>query len=171
MTDFHQAQTATDFEQVKELFTEYMQWIHLKLNEEYGIDFDVKSKVAQDMTELDMFSPPSGRLILLTLGSELVGLGCLRSIGDKLGEIKRMYVRPKFRGRGIGRDLMEYLFQQAKMIGFRSLRLDSTKFMDIAHSLYLSCGFKEIEPYAESEIPEELHEHWVFMEKDLVGMY
>jgi hypothetical protein len=65
---------------------------------------------------------------------------------------------------------MEYLLEQAKMIGFRILRLDSTKFMGIAHSLYRSCGFKEIEPYAESEIPEELHEHWVFMEKELVGV-
>ncbi len=116
-----------------------------------------------------MFFPPSGRLIIVMLGQEVVGLGCLRSIGDELGEIKRMYVRPQFRGRGIGRDLMEYLFRQAKIIGFRRLRLDSTKFMDIAHSLYRSCGFQDIEPYAESEIPQDLHEHWIFMEKDLAG--
>lgn len=122
------------------------------------------------MTELDMFLPPNGRLILVSIGYETVGLGCLRKIGDGLAEIKRMYVRPQFRGRGIGRDLLEHLFRQAKMMGFRRLRLDSTRFMHIAHSLYRSCGFKEIDPYPESEIPEELREYWVFMELNLEGM-
>jgi ribosomal protein S18 acetylase RimI-like enzyme len=170
MTEFHQAQAPEDLNQVNELFTEYMTWVYLRLNEEHGIDIDVQSKVAQDLTELHMFAPPSGRLALVMHGSELVGMGCLKSIGDELGEIKRMYVRPQFRGRGIGRELLEHLVQQAKTIGFRHLRLDSTKFMDIALSLYRSFGFEEIEPYPESEIPEELHEHWVFMEKDLAGM-
>jgi GNAT superfamily N-acetyltransferase len=170
MVDFHQAETSDDFNHVQQLFTEYMHWVHLKLNEDYGIDFDVQAKVAQDLTELGMFLPPDGRLVLVSLGSEVIGLGCLRKIGDELGEIKRMYVRPQFRGSGIGRKLLEHLFDQATMIGFLRLRLDSTKFMDVAHSLYHSCGFKEVDPYPESEIPEEVQEHWVFMEKDLGEM-
>ena len=170
MSDFHQAETSKDLNHVHQLFTEYMHWVHLKLNEDYGIDFDVQAKVAQDMTDLDMFLPPDGRLVLVSLGSDVVGLGCLRKIDDELGEIKRMYVRPQFRGSGFGRKLLEHLFGQATMIGFLRLRLDGTKFMDVAHSLYNSCGFKEIDPYPESEIPEEVQEHWVLMEKDLGEM-
>ena len=167
MADFHQAVTADDFDHVGELVHEYMQWVHDRLNEEYGIDFDVRVKVAQDMAELPMFSPPHGRLVLATLGPDAVGLGCLGQIGDELGEIKHLYVQPEFRGRGIGRGLLEYLLGEATMIGYRCLRLDSPRFMEVAHSLYRSCGFREIEPYPETGIPKEFHGNWVFMGRDL----
>jgi GNAT superfamily N-acetyltransferase len=168
MPEFNQAVTDEDIDQVKELFTEYMHWVHLNLNQEYGIEFDVDDKVAQDMTELGMFMPPDGRLTLVTLESELVGLGCLRKTGEEIAEIKRMYVRPGFRGRGIGRELLEHLFGEAELLGYKKIRLDSARFMDVAHSLYRSFGFKDVEPYSESEIPEEIQEHWVFMEKNVV---
>ncbi|MGD2253019.1 MAG: GNAT family N-acetyltransferase [Anaerolineales bacterium] len=167
MPEFQQAVTNRDLDYVHELYTEYMHWVHLNLSKEYGIDFDVEEKVAQDMTELGMFMPPDGRLTLVTLESELVGLGCLRRIGEEVAEIKRMYLRPNFRGRGIGRELLEYLVEEAKLLGHKTIRLDSARFMDVAHSLYRSFGFKDIEPYSESEIPEEIREHWVFMEKNV----
>ena len=85
MVDIHQAETPEDFNHVQQLFTEYMHWVHLKLNEDYDIDFDIQAKVAQAMTELDMFLPPDGRLVLVSFGSEVVGLGCLRKIGFELG--------------------------------------------------------------------------------------
>jgi GNAT superfamily N-acetyltransferase len=113
MADFHQAETSEDLEHVQISFLEYMGWVHSRLQEAFGIDFDVQSKVAQDMNELEMFSPPNGRLVLVCDGSEVVGLGCLRKIGDELGEIKRMYIRPPFRGKGLGRGLLEHLFEQA----------------------------------------------------------
>jgi GNAT superfamily N-acetyltransferase len=165
MSNFHQALTNEDLKNVHELFNEYMHWVHSNLNKEYGLEFDVEEKVSQDMTELDMFSPPGGRLILITSESEIVGLGCLRKIGDELGEIKRMYVRPNFRGRGIGKELLEFLFEEAKSIGYKTIRLDSARFMNVAHSLYRSFGFEDVEPYPESEIPKEIQKHWVFMEK------
>jgi hypothetical protein len=56
---------------------------------------------------------------------------------------------------------------EARALGYLKLRLDSARFMKAAHSLYHSTGFQEIEAYPESEIPEEFHEHWVFMEKNL----
>jgi GNAT superfamily N-acetyltransferase len=168
MLKFQQAVTNEDLDHVKHLFSEYMHWVHSNLSKEYGIEFDIEDKIAQDMTELGMFKPPDGRLLLVTLESELVGLGCLRKIGDEIGEIKRMYIRPTHRGRGIGRELLEILFEEAKSLGFKTIRLDSVRFMDVAHSLYRSFGFVEIEPYPESEIPEEIQEHWVFMEKRIV---
>ena len=168
MTKFKQAVTNEELEHVKVLFTEYMHWVHSNLSKEYGIEFEVEDKVSQDMTELGMFTPPDGRLTLVTLESELVGIGCLRKIEDEIGEIKRMYLRPNYRGRGIGKELLEFLFEEAKSLGYKTIRLDSVHFMDAAHSLYRSFGFIEIEPYPESEIPEEIQEHWVFMEKRIL---
>jgi GNAT superfamily N-acetyltransferase len=75
-----------------------------------------------------------------------------------------MYVRPAFRRKGIGRALAQRLISEARGIGYASIRLDSTRFMKAAHALYRSLGFREIEPYPESEIPPEFQSHWVFME-------
>lgn len=167
MALFSQAATEEDFKHVRELFLEYLYWANEMLNERYGIHFDIQSMVAHDMTKLEIYFPTHGRLILATIESEVVGIACLKRIRDDIGEIKRMYVRPAFRGRGIGRELLEYLINEARAIGYAILRLDSARFMKSAHSLYRSAGFKEIEEYSESEIPEEFRQHWVFMEKSL----
>jgi GNAT superfamily N-acetyltransferase len=89
------------------------------------------------------------------------------SDGDRTGEIKRMYVRPDFRGQGIGRALLEALLAEARPAGYRRVRLDSGPFMKAAHALYRRVGFHEIAPYPESEIPVAFHEQSVFMEKQL----
>jgi len=96
----------------------------------------------------------------------------MRKIGEKIGEIKRMYVRPVFRGRGIGRTLLEKLINGAQNFGYAKLRLDSGPFMKEAHGLYYSFGFRNIKPYPESEvlgenIPKVISENWIFMEMDL----
>jgi GNAT superfamily N-acetyltransferase len=91
----------------------------------------------------------------------------MKRIREDVGAIKRMYVRPEFRGKGIGRVLVEALLAEAQQIGYPTVRLDSVLFMKAAHSLYRSAGFKEIEPYPESEIPTQFRSHWVFMEKHL----
>jgi GNAT superfamily N-acetyltransferase len=162
---FSQAKIEQDFHHIRELFTEYIQWIHEKVNEEYGLSFDVREKVEQDLTELDMFSPPSGRFILASVESEVIGMGCIRRIRNDIGEIKRMDIRPKFRRKGYGRAMLEYLLEEGKTIGYPKIRLDSARFMHESHALYQSSGFLEIEPYPESEIPREIQEHWIFMEK------
>jgi GNAT superfamily N-acetyltransferase len=167
MTCIHQAETEKDQLQVRELFWEYLQWANERLNEEFDVNLDIDSMLEQGMAELEIFSPPHGRLLLATGESQAAGIACLKRIREGMGEIKRMYVRPEFRGQGIGRVLLEALIAQAQQIGYQTLRLDSTRFMKAAHSLYRSAGFQEIEPYPESEIPPEFHRHWVFMEKQL----
>jgi GNAT superfamily N-acetyltransferase len=137
------------------------------LNEEYGINFDIASMIERDMAKLDIFMPPHGRLLLATEGSQATGLACMRRIREDIGEIKRMYVRPEFRRKGIGLALLEALIAEARQIGYPTLRLDSTRFMEAAHSLYRSVGFREIDPYPESEIPPEFQHQWVFMERRL----
>ena len=82
-------------------------------------------------------------------------------------EIKRMYVKPKYRGKGIGRALLQEQVNRARQQNVSTIRLDSSRFMTTAHSLYRSVGFKDIEPYKGSEIPAEIQKYWIFMELKL----
>lgn len=164
-----QAVSKEDIEHVRDLFWEYLQGANAGLNEEFGIDFDIASMLERDMAKLEIFSPPDGRLLLAFDGSEVAGLACMRRIRADVGEIKRMFVRPAFRGKGIGRELLDSLIREARIIGYPRMRLDSARFMEEAHALYRSAGFDEIEEYPESEIPEEFRPHWIFMEKQLQG--
>ena len=167
MSRIYQAQTDEDRSWVRELFSEYLQWANGRINEEFGVDFDVKTILEHDMAELEIFSPPDGRVLLVIEETHAAGIGCLRRIREDMGEIKRMYVRSPFRGKGIGRALLDALLNEAREAGYPKVRLDSARFMKAAHSLYRSAGFREIEPYPESEIPPEFQENWIFMERKL----
>lgn len=156
-----------DSNQVRELFWEYLQWANSRVNEEFGVTFEIHSMLERDMAHLDVFSPPVGQLILATVGTQAAGVGGVKQLAGSIGEIKRMYVRPQYRGKGLGRDLLNELLVEARRLGYRTIRLDSARFMHEAHALYRSAGFTDISPYPESEIPSEFKQHWVFMEKDL----
>ena len=120
-----------------------------------------------DMENLQIFWPPNGRLLLAYDNSFVAGVACVRTIGPQIAEIKRMYVRPTFRRRGIGRILVDAAIKEMRTAGYSTLRLDSARFMTDAHALYRSAGFHEIPPYKESEIPEPYQPYWVFMELSL----
>jgi GNAT superfamily N-acetyltransferase len=155
--------------QVRELFWEYLAWANGLLASSYGISLDVTAMLEDDMHNLDKFGPPAGRLLLAGNEGMLAGCACLRKIGQDIGELKRMYVRPGYRRQGIGRALLDALLDEARLIGYRTLRLDSVRFMREAHSLYQAAGFRDVAPYPESEIPEAYRQHWVFMEMALPG--
>ena len=167
MSSIHQATTKEDRARVRELFWEYLEWANGRVNEEFGVNFDIETVLEGDMADLDIYFPPDGRLMLATDQSHPAGIACLKKLRKDIAEIKRIYVRPGFRGRGIGRALLERLLAEAKEIGYPAIRLDSARFMREAHALYRSAGFDEIEPYPESEIPPEFQKHWVFMERQL----
>jgi GNAT superfamily N-acetyltransferase len=167
MFRIYQAETDQDKALFRELSWEYLQWANARVDKEYGVRADIQSMLDQDLRELGKFLPPYGRLLLAECDGQVVGLACMKRIREEIGEIKRMYVRPEYRRRGIGRALLEALTAEARAIGYLRMRLDSTRFMAEAHSLYRSVGFQEIEPYPESEIPEELRQHWIFMELQL----
>lgn len=133
------------------------------------MEYSVEDAIEQDMNSLDKFMPPEGRLLLALIGEAPAGLACLKKLEEGVGEIKRMYVRPEFRGQGIGGALLEKLTDEAVQIGYTALRLDSARFMKEAHKLYRSMGFTEIESYEGSEIPEEFRSFWIFMEKRLAN--
>ena len=117
--------------------------------------------------DLDKFLPPGGRLLLVRCDGQMAGIACMKGLDPETGEIKRMYVRPANRRRGVGRALVRRLLAEAQAIGYRRVRLDSARFMVAAHALYRSLGFREIEPYEGSEIPKAYQAHWVYMERDL----
>jgi GNAT superfamily N-acetyltransferase len=168
MAKFRQADMKEDLPHVRELFSKYLQWVIGRANQEFGTDFDPETILEEDMEQLDIYSPPDGCLVLASEGHEVAGIGCLKKVRQSIGEIRRMYVRPEFRGRGLGRDILDALLSAAQDIGYSKVRLDSPRFVKEAHSLYRSAEFQEIEPYPESQIPPEFREHWIYMEKTLV---
>jgi GNAT superfamily N-acetyltransferase len=162
MAQIRQAQTK-DRSQVRELFWKYLQWANAEVNAAFDVNFDIEAMLEEDIAQLHIFFPPDGRLLLATEAPYSAGLACLKKLREDIGEIKRMYVRPEFRGQGIGRALLEGLLVEAAEIGYVTVRLDSARFMRAAHALYRSAGFTEIEPYPESEIPPEFQAHWIFL--------
>lgn len=163
-----QAETKEQRDHVRALFWEYLQWANAMVEREFGITFDIATMLERDMEDLAKLSPPSGRLLLAVCEGEVAGMGCMRKIGHDTGEIKRMYVRPAFRGKGVGRALVNALLSEASIIGYPRVRLDSARFMTAAHALYRATGFEEIAAYEGSEIPQAFQAHWVFMEKTLL---
>jgi GNAT superfamily N-acetyltransferase len=152
---------------IRELFWEYLQWGNVKLDEEFGFQFDIAAMLEVDMNTLDKFMPPRGRLLLGYVDDQPMGIACLKALTDSIGEVKRMYVRPEARNRGLGRALLNQLLEEAHQIGYERVRLDSARFMTAAHQLYRASGFREIETYEGSEIPKEFQNHWIFMEREV----
>ena len=152
---------------LRALFWEYLVWGAENLKAEYGIEFDIDTSIEEDMKGVEKFLPPKGCLLVAELDGIFAGTASLKILIEGIGEIKRMYVRPDYRRRGIARDLLKSLLIEAKTMELSHIRLDSARFMQNAHQLYRSFGFREIEPYAGSEIPEEFREHWIFMELPL----
>jgi GNAT superfamily N-acetyltransferase len=96
-------------------------------------------------------SDPHGIYYLTELKGAIIGMGVLHQIREKTGEIKRMYIRPAYRGKGYGKTLLQQLLQKAKEFGYHSVYLDTGPFMTAAHRVYRSLGFVDRNEYPESE--------------------
>jgi ribosomal protein S18 acetylase RimI-like enzyme len=144
-----QALAVAEIELVKSLFREYA--------DSLGVDLCFQS-FDRELSELPGdYAPPRGRLFLI-YGSvskdeeRIAGCGALRPLSGEICEMKRLYVRPEFRGLGIGRALAEALADAAREIGYRAMRLDTLPAMREAQGLYFAMGFQEIDAYTHNPV-------------------
>jgi GNAT superfamily N-acetyltransferase len=153
-------------EALRALWTAYLEEGSIPLREA-GFEEDVPAVVAADLAGIGQFQPPDGRLLLAIDRGEAVGCGAVRVIAPGIAEIKRMYLRPEARGRGIGRALLDELLATARRFDCREARLDTGWFMTDAHRLYRAAGFEDCAPYAGSEVPADFDPRWKYMRLDL----
>ncbi len=141
-----QAGSPEEIEQARELFEEYAAWLEISPCFQ---NFD------KEMAELPGdYAPPSGRLLLAFLNDQLGGCVALRDIGEGTCEMKRLYLRPNVRGKGLGRELAQAIIDEARLIGYQRMCLDTLPDrMDHALALYRLLGFKEIRPYYDNPVP------------------
>ncbi len=105
----------------------------------------------------EKYGPPMGRLYLALCDGRPAGCVALRKMSDTGGELKRLFVRPEFRGRGIARALVTRILREAAEIGYRAVFLDTLPFLREAIALYRSLGFREIPPYNENPMGNSIY--------------
>ncbi|HUE81631.1 MAG TPA: GNAT family N-acetyltransferase [Pyrinomonadaceae bacterium] len=138
--EIFQAQSSKDISAARELLEEYGSWVEISLCFQ-NFDHELASLPGD-------YAPPDGCLFLAREAGELAGCVALRSLGAGTAEMKRLFVRPAFRGRGLGRVLTEKCIEVARSLGYERLVLDTLPDkMDRAIAMYRARGFKEIEPY------------------------
>ncbi|MFK0735081.1 MAG: GNAT family N-acetyltransferase [Gloeotrichia echinulata GP01] len=168
MLQIIQVETDEHKNHVQEIFWEYFNETKLIFSQEFGINLDVNTFSEQYLTQIDQFAPSEGRLLLGQYDGQIAGCVCLRKIGEDIGEIKRMYVKPELRRKAIGRYLLQAIINEASQIGYTHLRLDTGLYAKEALALYRRFGFQNIVPYVEkTEIPQKYRANWVFMELKL----
>jgi ribosomal protein S18 acetylase RimI-like enzyme len=140
-----QATSPTQIAQVRDLFLEYAQSLGFSLCFQ---SFD------QELAGLPGdYAPPDGRLLLAEFEGQLAGCVALHQLDSKNCEMKRLYLRPQFRGKGLGRALSGTIIAEARAIGYERMRLDTVEpVMKDAVAMYRRLGFKEIAPYRTNPI-------------------
>ena len=167
MLQIIQAQPNEHESQIRQLFLEYVQFNQIVLKDKYGITLEVDNTLNDFMSGLSDCYPPTGRIILAKYDDTFAGIGCLKQLQHGIGEIKRMFVNPEYRKKGLGKAILDKLIVEARSIGYDKLWLDSPDAFSAAHRLYESSGFRYIEAYEGSEAAESIRDRAVYMELDL----
>jgi GNAT superfamily N-acetyltransferase len=139
-----QASSASDIATARRLFEEYAASL--------GTDGCFQGFEQELATLPGSYAPPGGRLLLATHGSDVAGCVALRPLDVDVCEMKRLYLRPAFHGRGLGRALVKEILREARIAGYRRMRLDTLPTMRAALALYRQLGFREIPPYGSNPI-------------------
>ncbi len=148
--DFEPAESPEQIAQIRELFLEYAQSLGFSLCFQ-SFDQEVAALPGD-------YAPPDGRLLLATHESHPAGCVALHKLAPEICEMKRLYVRPAFRGKGLGRELAHKVIAEARQLGYKTLRLDTVEpVMKAAVAMYRQLGFREIAPYRQNPIAGALY--------------
>ena len=147
---FLQADSPDQIAQARELFLEYAESLGFSLcfqsfdKELAGLPGD--------------YAPPAGRLLLAEFEGQLAGCVALHPLEHAICEMKRLYLRPQFRGKKLGRPLADRIIAEARQIGYQRIRLDTVEpLMKDAVAMYRKIGFREIPPYRANPIDGALY--------------
>jgi ribosomal protein S18 acetylase RimI-like enzyme len=143
------ALTTEDFNSAKTIIKEYGE----------SLDFDLSfQNFYRELTELkEHYFPPIGVLVLADFGSDSIGCVGVTKWRESIAELKRFYVKPLFRGSGIGNRLLDRALEKVTALGYKKIRLDTIPNMKAAQRLYLKYGFYFIEPYCYHPIKGTLY--------------
>src|SRR5436190_7928282 len=115
--NFIQASFSVEIDQARELFREYEAWLNLDL---------CFQNFEKELAGLPgAYASPSGRLLLVFDDEDLAGCVALRRLSDDVCEMKRLFLRPQFHGRGLGRKVAQQIIDEARAIGYQRMRLDT----------------------------------------------
>ena len=147
---FTQAESAAQIAQVRELFLEYAQSLGFSLCFQ-NFDRELASLPGD-------YAPPEGRLLLAEYEGQLAGCVALHQLEPGICEMKRLYLRPTVRGKGLGHALADHIITEARQIGYQRIRLDTVEpLMKDAVAMYRKLGFREIAPYRANPIAGALY--------------
>jgi len=147
--EIRRVENPSDWPVVRALFEEYAASL--------GYDLCFQNFSRELETVDTMYGPPGGSMLLAEIDGSACGCVGLRKIDDRVCEMKRLYLRPDFRGDGRGRSLALAILNEAKRMGYRKIRLDTLPTMQTAIAMYRRLGFQEIEPYYPSPIEGTLY--------------
>jgi putative acetyltransferase len=147
---FLQVESPAQIAQARELFLEYAQSLS------FSLCFQNFDKELADLP--GDYAPPAGRLFLAEYEGQLAGCVALHKLDGGICEMKRLYLRPQFRGKGLGRVLADRIISEARQIGYERMRLDTVEpVMKDAVVMYRRIGFLEIAPYCSNPIAGALY--------------
>ena len=164
------AESESDYRSFAALIVDYVDWTRLRYQDQaWFVDAIFGHQSLED--ELNalarIYGAPDGRTLLAYRDGELVGCGAYRRLSDRICEMKRLFVAPRFHGAGSGRRLATALMDAARGAGYEVMRLDTALRLTEAIAMYRSLGFRPCRAY--HEYPPEFAANVLFMEVSLAG--
>ncbi len=160
-TIIDQARTAADLDDARTLFLEY---IHAPGWEPEFAAYLLQQAFETELAQLPgPYAPPAGALLLARVDGQLAGCVASKPLAPTICEMKRLFVRPKFRALGVGEQLVRRVIAVAAAAGYERMRLDTLPSMRAAQNLYRRLGFEEIPAYCANPVPGAY-----FMEREIV---